>query len=130
MFRVKDTGIGLEPTEFKRIFNPFEQADVSVARSFGGTGLGLTISASLVAHMGGKFYVSSRGKGLGATFQYFIPYIPAEPSYAPPPSPTTLARTAGDRRRLLLAASRLSMSLSILISRERTVTKQDQNLHQ
>lgn len=108
-FKVKDTGIGLEPNEFARIFNPFEQADVSVARSFGGTGLGLTISASLVAQMGGRFFVSSHGKGKGATFQYFIPYFDPTPMTAAAPCSNPDAKPITDRRRLLLAASRLSM---------------------
>jgi signal transduction histidine kinase/CheY-like chemotaxis protein len=104
-FKVKDTGIGLDTQDMHRIFNPFEQADVSVARSYGGTGLGLTISASLVAQMGGQFYVSSDGKGKGATFQYFIPYI------APTIDLSIVkgSQTQLDRRRMMLVSSRLSM---------------------
>ena len=91
-FKVTDTGIGLEPNEMQRIFKPFEQADVSIARSFGGSGLGLTISASLVAQMGGQLFVSSEGKNKGTTFQYYIPYI--VPDYTLPLKKTLTTTTA------------------------------------
>lgn len=99
-FKVKDTGIGLEPEEMERIFNAFEQVDVSVARSYGGSGLGLTISASLVAQMGGKFFVSSEGKGQGATFRYFIPYIVPD---------DTLPLSRSDRQMAFMMNSRASL---------------------
>jgi len=53
-FEVQDTGIGVDPETLPRLFTPFEQADVSTTRKYGGTGLGLTITRRLAEHMGGQ----------------------------------------------------------------------------
>jgi signal transduction histidine kinase len=65
---IEDTGIGIEPERMSRIFLPFVQADPSIARSFGGMGLGLSISKALAEAHQGSITVSSDGVGRGASF--------------------------------------------------------------
>jgi PAS domain S-box-containing protein len=64
---VKDTGIGMTPEQLHRLFQPFSQADESITRKFGGTGLGLTISRQLARMLGGDIDVESQ-LGVGSTF--------------------------------------------------------------
>jgi PAS domain S-box-containing protein len=68
MFIVSDTGIGIEPDRIYRIFEDYEQADSTIARRYGGTGLGLGITKQLVDLMGGKITVRSK-LGEGSQFQ-------------------------------------------------------------
>jgi CheY-like chemotaxis protein len=71
-FAVEDTGIGIAPDRLAAIFDPFTQADGSTSRRFGGTGLGLTISARLVELMGGRLDVDSV-EGRGSVFRVTVP---------------------------------------------------------
>ncbi len=69
LLKVEDTGIGMTDTQQAQIFSPFVQADTSITRRFGGTGLGLTISKKFAEALGGDIVVSSTmGKGSCFTF--------------------------------------------------------------
>ena len=72
-FEIQDTGIGIPQSKLLRIFNSFEQGDSSTTRKFGGTGLGLHISKSLVQLMGGEIMVESEEEQ-GSVFTCQIPF--------------------------------------------------------
>jgi signal transduction histidine kinase/ActR/RegA family two-component response regulator len=77
VFEVIDTGIGIPPDYLPRLFQSFSQADDSATRRFGGNGLGLAISRSLVEHLGGAIDVRSE-PGRGSTFRFWIDPGPLE----------------------------------------------------
>jgi signal transduction histidine kinase/ActR/RegA family two-component response regulator/HPt (histidine-containing phosphotransfer) domain-containing protein len=68
---VEDTGIGIQPEHLERIFLPFDQADNSITRKYGGTGLGLTICRHIARELGGEVSVESR-PGKGSIFRFTL----------------------------------------------------------
>ncbi|HEV2380446.1 MAG TPA: ATP-binding protein [Terriglobia bacterium] len=89
-FSVQDTGIGIPLQKQKLIFDAFSQADGSMTRKFGGTGLGLTISSRLVELAGGKIWVESEPER-GSTFHFTLPLGVGVSEKAPGPEPVGLA---------------------------------------
>src|ERR1700730_10733673 len=81
VFEITDTGIGIGPERQARIFEAFDQGERSITRKFGGLGLGLTISKTLLDLHGGKISVQSEGKNRGTTFRVFLDVL-HEPSVA------------------------------------------------
>jgi two-component system sensor histidine kinase/response regulator len=84
-FSVKDTGVGIPLDRQKSVFEAFTQADGSMTRTYGGTGLGLTISSQLVQLMGGRLWLESEA-GQGSTFHFIA-------SFAVVKAPAVMATT-------------------------------------
>ncbi len=74
---VADTGAGISPTDQQRIFEPFQQADVSTRRQHGGSGLGLTISKQFIEMHGGRMWLEST-LGVGTTIYFTLPLEDAD----------------------------------------------------
>ena len=100
-FRIVDTGIGMNAEQVGRLFKAFEQAELTTARKFGGTGLGLVITQDLVELMGGSIEVSST-PNIGSTFIVFIPLSPVEaPDGADGHEPSEMLRAPVEHGRRL-----------------------------
>jgi signal transduction histidine kinase/HPt (histidine-containing phosphotransfer) domain-containing protein/ActR/RegA family two-component response regulator len=120
-FAVRDTGIGLDEAQRRRLFQAFAQADPTIARRYGGTGLGLAICKSLVELMEGEIGVESR-PGAGSTFWFTARFGPTEaqatdpsaaraaPRVPPPAAPPALDAGA---RILLVEDHRLNQEVAI-----------------
>ncbi|MGC3986021.1 MAG: PAS domain S-box protein [Pseudorhodoferax sp.] len=78
---IHDTGIGIAPDRVDRIFDAFAQADATITRQFGGTGLGTTIARQLTELMGGRIDVRSE-LGVGSCFEVRLPLQPGQPPRA------------------------------------------------
>ena len=121
-FTVSDTGIGIAPDKLQSIFEAFSQADSSVSRRFGGTGLGLTICGKLVALMEGQLWVDSE-LGQGSRFHITI-VVGVAAEQAPHPAPISLNGckvliaddVAANRRMLEAALSRWGAAVTTVDS--------------
>ena len=84
-FKVRDSGIGITLEELPRLFAPFEQADGSITRKYGGSGLGLSITKQLIELMGGRLQVDSAvGAGSCFSFSLRFPCSPRDSGNPPP----------------------------------------------
>jgi two-component system CheB/CheR fusion protein len=99
---VVDTGIGIERDALPRIFEVFDQGEASSVRRYGGLGLGLTISRSIVEQHGGRLTAGSGGPGLGATFTVALPAAEAVAVPAPLDEPLDPGRPIPHRRLTIL----------------------------
>ena len=88
-FAVKDTGIGMTPAQLERLFAPFTQADSSTTRRYGGTGLGLVLSKSIVELMGGSVGCTSE-MGRGSEFRFTARFGPVTETHTRDSVPTRL----------------------------------------
>ncbi len=98
-FSVKDTGIGIPKEQQDLIFESFTQADPSITRKYGGTGLGLTISKEIVKLMNGEMQVESE-PGKGSTFRFTAVFKPAHNGPAVPVETEEKTQQSGTIRRL------------------------------
>jgi CheY-like chemotaxis protein/HPt (histidine-containing phosphotransfer) domain-containing protein len=112
-FSVRDTGIGIPADRMNRLFKPFGQADSSMSRLFGGTGLGLVISRRLAERLGGRMWVESEA-GRGSTFFFTLRCRPVEKV------PTRPAAELGDRANAPLAER---LPLHILLAEDNSVNQ-------
>ncbi len=80
--RVRDSGIGIDPAQLGRLFEPFEQGDDGLARTHGGLGLGLSLVKALVRLHGGTVTGSSEGVARGSEFVVSLPLAPAPVAHA------------------------------------------------
>ena len=110
---VRDTGIGIKPDTISMLFTDFTQADASISRKFEGTGLGLSICKRLVDMMGGDIGVESEF-GVGSTFWFTLPYVPAKSDV----SAVTTGATA------YVSNYTSSRSLKILVAEDNALNQQ------
>lgn len=98
---VRDTGMGIAPDLQHRVFQSFSQVDNSIARRFGGNGLGLSITKGLVQAMGGSIGLHSE-PGMGTTFHVLLP-CPLSQCPSPPPSAPRESSSSDKAVRILIA---------------------------
>jgi two-component system CheB/CheR fusion protein len=126
VFRVRDTGIGIDQDQLNRIFDLFAQVDARPSRSGGGLGIGLTLARQLVLMHGGQLAAHSDGPGRGSEFVVRLPVSdqappPIEPATGPPTTPDPdhedVPAVAGHRLRVLLVDDNVdaARSLGILV---------------
>jgi signal transduction histidine kinase len=112
--RVIDTGIGIPNDVHNRLFAPFSQADMSLSRKFGGTGLGLALSRKMARSLGGELMIESSQPGVGSVFTLWVPVeISSEPAFEKP----SRSKTARSPRRSSLKSQKLA-GMHILLAED------------
>ncbi len=115
LLAVEDSGIGIEATALERLFSRFQQADSSISRRFGGTGLGLHITRSLAEMMGGAVSVSSE-LGVGSRFVIELPLQESDQPLEISSSEAEGEATVGEKRfqgRVLVAEDTPELQLMV-----------------
>ncbi len=102
VLEIVDSGIGIDPNHLPLIFNAFEQGEDAITKRFGGLGLGLAISRSIVEGHGGQIAVASEGRDRGARFTVTLPAEAPAPAREAPPAPAGGPDPAESDRRVLL----------------------------
>jgi len=121
-FTVRDTGIGIDPDKQAAVFDPFLQGDTSTTRIFGGTGLGLTISARLVAMMNGRIWVDSE-PGKGSTFHFTVDFSLQSELYPGPRPAVPLLARASDPAALPEASAEPAPALRVLLVEDNPINR-------
>jgi PAS domain S-box-containing protein len=115
-FAVTDTGIGIAPDQLQQLFQPFHQADASIAQRYGGTGLGLSISKRLTTMLGGTIAATSQlGRGTKFTFSIV--------TTAEPVIPISAIDHPEFSRDLILANTQSAHPLRILIAEDNPINQ-------
>jgi two-component system CheB/CheR fusion protein len=114
---VRDTGIGIDPRQLARMFEPFAQEERGLARTRGGLGLGLALARGLVELHGGTLTAQSTGPGAGATFTLRLPLVAAAPRAVAPvagtPTPTAAEGSRRAGRRVLVIEDNVDAARSL-----------------
>jgi signal transduction histidine kinase/ActR/RegA family two-component response regulator len=112
---VADSGIGIAPDRHAHLFEPFEQADSSIAATYGGTGLGLALSRRLAEQLGGALSLLKSAPGVGTTFRLTLKPLPAASEWNRTTLAGTAEQTASDLNGLhiLLAEDHPDMQLAV-----------------
>jgi PAS domain S-box-containing protein len=100
--QVKDTGIGMDQSFIKHLFDKFSQENESTTRIHGGTGLGMSICKELIELMGGKIYAKSK-KGAGTTVSFIIELMKGTPADLPPEKNVTFNEGFLSGKKILVA---------------------------
>jgi PAS domain S-box-containing protein len=118
LIRLRDTGIGIDQENLEKIFDAFEQGDAGINRRFGGLGLGLAISRTLVEMHGGRIWATSEGRDHGTCFHLELPA--ADPAELPLSVPAAADQEFTPKRILLVEDDEATR-----ITLERLLTRRD-----
>jgi len=115
MIDVSDTGIGIARDRQPYLFNPFEQANASIVRTYGGTGLGLALSRGLAERLGGTLVLLRSDPGAGSTFRLALPPLSVgrDADARADSKPPIATRRPGEGMRILLVEDHRDMRLTL-----------------